>query len=190
MIKEIMIPVAAFAVTVTGASAFNSDMLEKIDVDLSASQISALEEVHELRESGADRDEVKTFLEEAGLDEDTMKEIKTATRELREENREAIGLALENDDYEAFVSAIEDTPLAEAINSESDFETFKEAQDLRDSGEHEAARELMEELGVERPEGHGGKMFGEHGPRGDKESGGSREGVEDRGGQRGGEASK
>ena len=48
MLKEIFIPVAAFAVTVTGASAFNADMLDKLDLDLTDTQISALEEAHEL----------------------------------------------------------------------------------------------------------------------------------------------
>ena len=122
MLKQIMIPVAAFAVTVTGASAFNGDMLEQIDVDLTASQVSALEEAHTLRVDGADREEVKTFLEENDLDEETMKEIKTAVREVKDAQREAVHTAIENADYDAFMVAIADTPLAESISSEADFE--------------------------------------------------------------------
>jgi hypothetical protein len=155
MIKEIMIPVAAFAVTVTGASAFNSDMLSKIDVDLTDSQVSALEEMHELRQDGADRDEINSLLEEAGLDKDTMKEIKGATREVHQAQHEAVESALESDDYDAFQTAIADGPLAEAITSEADFETFKAAHDLRADGDKEGAAELMSELGIEKPEGRG-----------------------------------
>lgn len=164
MLKQIMIPVAAFAVTVTGASAFNSDLLDKIDVDLTDSQISALEEAHELRIDGADREEVKNYLEENGIDEDTMKEVREAVHEVRHESREALREAVENDDYDAFLTAITDTPLADAIDSESDFETFKEAHELRQAGDHEGAQELMAELGIEKPEGRGDR--GGHGPRG------------------------
>jgi len=177
-----MIPVAAFAVTVTGASAFNSDMLSKIDVDLTDSQVSALEVAHEMQTDGSDRNEVKTFLEDAGLDKDTMKEIKDATRAVRGEQREAVHTALENDDYDAFKAAIADVPLADAIGSEADFATFKAAHELRADGDKEGASELMAELGIEKPEGRGhgghkgmgGEMRGEHG--GHKSMGGEMRG--------------
>jgi hypothetical protein len=160
MINQIMIPVAAFAVTVTGASAFNSDMLSKIDVDLTDSQVSALEVAHEMRTDGSDRDEVKTFLEDAGLDKDTMKEIKDATQELRDEQRAVVQAAVDNNDYEAFTAAIADTPLAEAINSEADFATFVAAQELQADGDREGAAALMTDLGIEKPVGHGGRDGG------------------------------
>ena len=169
-----MIPVAAFAVTATGVSAFNTDMLSKIDVDLTASQVSALEEAHELRVDGVDREEVKTFLEDAGIDEDTMKEIKEATREVRDTQREAVKTALDNDDYDAFLTASADSPLADAITSEADFATFKAAHELRASGDYEGAQELMSELGIEKPAGQGGRggeMGGAHKERGDGEGG-------------------
>ncbi len=190
MIKQIMIPVAAFAVTVTGASAFNSAMLEKIDIDLSDSQVSALEEAHEMRIDGADRDEVRDYLEESGIDQDTMGEIREAVHEARDISREAVQSALDDDDYDAFIIAIAGTPMADAIDSEADFETFKEAHELRQSGDHEGAAALMSELGIEKPEGHGGpggqggemRGGGENGPRGDGEGRG-----EGRGGSRGGQ---
>jgi len=106
MIKQIMIPVAAFAVTVTGASAFSGDMLNKIDVDLTPSQIAILEEADELRIDGADRQEIKVFLEDSGITEDIMKEIKDATHELRDEQRAVVQAAVDNNDYEAFTAAI------------------------------------------------------------------------------------
>lgn len=168
MMKQIMIPVAAFAVTVTGASAFNTDMLDKIDVDLSSTQIEALEAAHELRVSGADRAEVMEVLEDAGVDADTRQEIRAAAKEVRTETREAISEAVADQDYDAFVEAIEGTPLADAIDSEADFETFLEARELRQSGDREGAAELMAELGIEKPEGRG------HGHRGGDRDGSER----------------
>jgi hypothetical protein len=168
MTKRITTPIAsfalivAFALTATSAYAFSPNLLEKIDVDLTESQVSAFEQVHELRESGAGRNEVRTFLRESGVDEDTMKEVRNAVREVHHEMRKAVHTALENDDYDAFLIAISDSSLAGAIDSETDFETFKAAHELRESGDHEGARELMAELGIEKPAGHGHR----HGHRG------------------------
>lgn len=159
MIKQIMIPVAAFAFTVTAASAFNSDRLDQIDVDLSDTQVAALEEAHELREDGATRDEVHAVLEEAGLDQEAMEEIRTAMHELRDERHEAVEEAVKANDYDAFVAAIAGTPLADVIDSEADFDKFVDAYELREAGDYTAAREIMDELGIERGAGagHGGQ---------------------------------
>lgn len=161
-----MIPVAAFAVTVTGASAFNSDMLEKLDLDLSSGQISALEEVHEMRVDGADRDELREVLEEAGLDRDDMREIHEASREYKQEHRAAVKAAVEAEDYDAFKDAVDGGPLDDAIDSEADFDKLVEAHELREAGDREGAKAIMDELGIERPEGHKGGMSGERGQRG------------------------
>lgn len=157
MIKKITAPAATLAlvaVTATSAYAFSSDSLQKIGVDLTEAQVSAFEEAHELRESGADRAEVKTFLEESGIDENTIKEVGEATHEMRHDMPEAVRTALENNDYNAFLTAVADSPLADAINSEADFETFKAANELRKAGDHEGAQELMAKLGIEKPAGH------------------------------------
>lgn len=168
MWQKIMIPMAAFAVTVTGASAFSSDVLENLN--LTDSQISALEEAHELRTEGADRDEVQALLEDAGIDQDTMREVHEAMHEYRDEQRQVVDEALDADDYDAFLAAIEGSPLEDAINSEADFEIFKEAHELMQSGDREAAEELFDELGLERPQGFSGR--GGHGPHGCGEGGG------------------
>lgn len=159
--------VAAFAVTSLSAYAFSPGLLEKVDVDLTESQISALEEAHQLRTDGADREDVKAFLGENGIDEDTMREVKNAVREVRHEMREAVHTALDSNDYGAFLTAIADTPIADAIESEADFETFKEAHELKESGDQEGAKALMAELGIEKPAGHkhkGGHRGGFGGP--------------------------
>ena len=166
MIKQIMIPVAAFAVTATGASAFSAEMFEKLDINLSTEQVAALEEAHELRQAGADKSEVKEILEEAGLDRETMREIKEAAHSHRAEMRASIHEAIENGDYSAYLSLVEGTPRADLIDSEDDFEKLMEAHELREAGDREGAREIMSELGFEKPAGHrhgkqGGKQGGE-----------------------------
>lgn len=177
MLKQIMIPAAAFAATVTGASAFNGDMLEKIDVDLSASQIETLETMHELRQDGTDRTEMKTLLEDADLDRDKMMEVHKAMREVHDAQREVVQAAIESNDYEAFVAAIADSSLAESLNSEADFEKFVVAHTLKEAGEHEAAAEIMSELGIEKPMGHGHKG-GKRGFSGPGFQGGDRQSAE------------
>ena len=166
MIKELFIPVAAFAVTVTGASAFNSDMLEKLELDLSSTQISALEEAHELRQDGAEREEIKELLEDVGLEREDMQEIREAAREYKQDHREAVRAAIEAGDYDAFNDAVGGGPLADAIESEDDFDLLVEAHELREAGDKEAAKEIMDELGIERPGGHRGGEKGGRGHRG------------------------
>ena len=173
MIKHIMIPVAAFMVTATGVSAFNSDILEKINVNLTTSQIEALEESHDLREAG-DYYAARAVMEEADIDKDTMKEIRSAMHKYRMEMRDAIKTALENNDYEAFKTAIVDSPLAEKITSEEDFKQFVTAHELMTEGKFDEAHTIMTELGIERGEhnrgfgGHRGmhKIDGQTGERG------------------------
>lgn len=155
MIQQIMIPLAAFAITATGVSAFNSDILNKLNLDLSTEQVSALEEAHELRMDGAERDEVHAVLEDAGIDFDTMKDVREATHEYRETMREKVHEALENNDYEAFLEAVQGSPLEDIIDTENEFDQFMEAFDLRQAGDYEGAREIMDELGIERPGGFG-----------------------------------
>lgn len=165
MIKQIMIPVAAFALTATAVRAFNGDMLRQIDTGLTETQISALEKVSELRQDGANRDEIKSALADAGIDQDTMKEIRTAMRDHREEMHEAIESAVEAGDYEAFKLAIVGSPLADIITSKDAFDKMTEAHALKEAGDHDAARAIMDELGMKRGTMMGNKdgMHGWHG---------------------------
>lgn len=156
--KSLLIPVAAFAVTATSVSAFNPDVLTK--AGLSDQQISAFEEAHDLRHDG-DRERAREVLVEAGIDMDTMENIREAMHEAKKAHREAMHEALETDDYEAFLEAIADSPLADIITSEADYELFKEAHELREAGEIDEAKAIMGELGFE-PSEHMGK----HGMRG------------------------
>lgn len=151
--KTFLIPLAAFALTATGVSAFNSDVLQK--AGLTQEQISAFETAHELRKEG-DKDAARETLASAGIDLKTMESVREAMHEYKDAMRSAIHEALENNDYDAFKIAIEGSPLSDIITTEADFELFKEAHNLREQGEHEEAKAIMEELGVE----HG--PFGNH----------------------------
>jgi len=159
--KSILIPIAAFALTATGVSAFNSDVL--IKAGLTDEQRSAFEVARELREEG-DKDGARDILIEAGIDESVIERVRTAMHEYRQENRGAIHDAVENKDYEAFKVAIEGSPVADIVTTEADFDLFVEAHDLRQDGSHDEAKAIMEELGFE--EGMGHQMKGQ-GHRGD-----------------------
>lgn len=153
MLKQILVPVAALAITATSVSAFNSDMLSKLDIDLTDAQVSALEEAQEIREDAMA--EAKLVLEDAGLDEEAMREIHVAMREAHDESREAIQTAIKNNDYTAFTTLIADSPFSEAITSEADFAQLVEAHTLMEAGDHDAAKEIMDELGIEHMGGRG-----------------------------------
>lgn len=138
--KSLLIPIAAFAVTVTGAQAFNSDVLVRAGLD--ETQIAAFEQARELRKGG-DKEGARDVLIEAGVDENTVAAVRDAMHKERDAMHEAMEIALEANDYDAFKTAIEGSPLADIITTEADFLLFKEAHDHR-----EAARDIMEELGI------------------------------------------
>jgi len=156
--KALLIPIAAFAVTVTGASAFNSDVLQKAGLD--TEQISAFEQAHELRKEG-DTETARDVLVEAGVDMETIHSVREAMKEHREEMHQAVEDAVHNGNYDAFLEAVEGSPVSEIVDTPEEFALFTEAFYLRDAGEKEAAREIMEELGFEggmHGRGHGTRM--------------------------------
>lgn len=70
---------------------------------------------------------------------------------------------IESDDYEGFIEAIEDTPLADKVTKDM-FETMVEIHELHEEGDHDAAHELMHELREEydMPPPHRGHHFRHH----------------------------
>jgi hypothetical protein len=141
--KSLLIAIAAFAVTTTGASAYGGKILDK--ANLTSDQKSAIVEARELRQSG-DVDSARNLLLEAGIDEEVLRSIHHAKREVNKE----VHSALENNNYPAFIEAIADGPLANIITNEADFEKFQEAHELKKNGEKEEAGEIFDDLGVER----------------------------------------
>lgn len=152
----------------------------------------SVQELKERREAGQKLPEI---LEELGLDLDQVKDQLEAAREVRviehleelvadgtitqeeaderlakmaerEARHQAIKDAIENNDYTAWQAAIEGTPMAEQNLSATDFARLVEARTLAQSGDREAAKEIMQDLGIKPPKrGHG------FGPRGGSEAG-------------------
>lgn len=148
--KSLLIAIAAFAVTATGAQAFVGSRY-LAEAGLSAVQVEALKEAHDLRKDGK-ADAAREILVEAGIDEEAMESL----REAMHQAREAMHQALEDGDYAAFKDSIAGSPLADIITTEADFAEFARAHALRSEGKHDEAKEIMTELGLpERGEGKG-----------------------------------
>ena len=88
-------------------------------------------------------------------------DAKIAEREAHQATRDAAHTAIENNDYSAWAAAVAGTPRADSIDA-SNFSKLVEAHALREAGDHDGARAIMEELGIKPPHGHGGHK----GPRG------------------------
>jgi len=150
--KSLLIAIAAFAVTATGAQAYvGNKTLTR--AGLTAEQITALDEARSLRAEG-EVEKARNVLVEAGVDEEALAAIREAAREARE----AMHAAVDAGDFAAFREAVVDTPLADVITTEADFELFREAHELRAAGNHDEAHEIMRELGV--PPHNVGKVHG------------------------------
>jgi hypothetical protein len=162
--KSLLIAIAAFAVTATGAQAYVGTKSLAL-AGLSSEQISALEVARSLRAEG-EVEKARNVLVEAGVDEQTLITIREAARAARAAMQEAV----QTGDFAVFREVVADTPLAHVITTEADFELFREAQALRAEGRYDEAREIMDELGV--AESHGRRSGVGHGrgygPRGDR----------------------
>jgi hypothetical protein len=72
------------------------------------------------------------------------------------ENFQAIKAAIEAGDFNAWLEAVGDSPLAEIITAEN-FDQFIQMHNLRQAGDIEAAQAIAEELGLPEPkQKHGG----------------------------------
>jgi ABC-type ATPase with predicted acetyltransferase domain len=140
--KAILIAIAAFAVTTTGASAYGGNILSR--AGLNEDQIEAVEEARELRAAGKIT-EARDKLVEAGITEDQLRSMHRVASNARDAIRDAI----ENENYDAFVKAAADFPISDIITTELDFKQFCEAHELRQSGDWKEADEIMEDLGFE-----------------------------------------
>lgn len=155
--KSLLIAIAALALTATGAQAFNSNAL--ITAGLTEEQQAAFEVARELRLEG-DVTAARNVLVDAGIDATTLEKVRTAMREARQTGHEAMKAALKANDFSAFTIAIKDSPLADIITTEEDFKSFKEAHELMQSGDKEAADVIFAELGVPHAKNGRGHMRG------------------------------
>lgn len=128
--KSFAIAVAAFAVTASGVQAFgNHEFLT--NAGLTDDQVVAVQEARELKRSG-DAEAARDILVEAGIDLEAVKELRQAHKKHHHGHwlKEQIDEKLSDDQLEAF-------------------------QVAREANDREAARAILEEAGIERPEkGH------------------------------------
>ncbi|OIO63900.1 hypothetical protein AUJ83_00490 [Candidatus Woesearchaeota archaeon CG1_02_33_12] len=80
-----------------------------------------------------------------------------------QEQRESVEAAIEAEDYDAWVLAVETCPrenkFAETVTEEN-FKTFVAMHNAMQDKDFETAKALAEELGLEKPEGKMGGRFG------------------------------
>ena len=117
------------------------------------------EEIHEFVEAG-DIDSTRDLISESDLGDEAKGHVQEQLD--RREHRQAIKEALENDDYDAFVDVTSDAPFADQVD-EDFFEALQEAHELREAGDYEGARGVLEEAGIDLP--HHKKHRGKGGSR-------------------------
>ncbi len=163
MIKQILIPVAALAITATSVSAFSdTNLLSKLSINLTDTEKAALEEAREIRDTA--RKEADQVLEDAGITNERMEEIHDAMHEAREKEHEAIKAAIAANDFEAYKTAVANSPIADTIDTEAKFAKLVEAHKLIESGDKDGAHAIMDELGMKAPKAGGhGQMGGRGG---------------------------
>ena len=109
--------------------------------DLTDEQRAAVEEARELRQTG-DKEGARAIIENAGIELPERPD-----KGERSEKREAVRAAVDANDYDAFVAATLDAPFADQV-TETFFASFVEAHELREAGDKEGAREILEGLGL------------------------------------------
>jgi hypothetical protein len=140
--KSLLIAIAAFAVTATGAQAYiGNEQLNRAGFSLT--QIEALNEARELKSKG-ETEKARDVLLEAGVDEDKLDNL----RKVSHNSHYRIHKAVIEDNYNDFKVAIEGTPLADIITTKDDFEYFRQAHYLRQKGDLAEAKAIFEDLGI------------------------------------------
>lgn len=147
--KSLLIPIAAFALSATGVSAFNPQVLER--AGLSRTQISAFGEARNLRQEG-DTEAARDVLVQAGVDLEVLDRVREVMQQHKHRAHHKLSQAVKEKDYQKFVAATADSPLREVVTSEADFKLFVEAWELREAGELKAARALFADLGLSAPQ--------------------------------------
>lgn len=140
--KSLLIAVAAFALTTGGAHAYVGNKL-LLRAGLSYEQVAALEEARVLRESG-EVEKARDVLLEAGIDEEALAALRAASRAARVDIKAAVAA----NDFSAFEAAVAGTEIAQIIANEEAFLRLVAAYTHAAQGRHQAARVLLDELGV------------------------------------------
>src|SRR3989344_3415276 len=152
--KSLLIAIAAFAVTATGAQAYVGTHYSQ-QLGLSSVQVQAFHQARDLRRKG-EVEKARDVLVKAGVDEETMSSLRHASHE-------AIREAVEDNDFAAFQAAVEGTPLYDLVNTEADFALFRQAPELKEEGKFIEAKLILDDLGLQAKPGmrHGhGHLYG------------------------------
>jgi hypothetical protein len=139
------------ALALLGVTAFagyttNAAEMENNRPSLTNEQKEILQEIRELKQNGQ-YEEARELAEDANL---PMRKGRKAPSEEMQKHREQMHSIIESGDYQAFLDAVEDTPMVDIIDSEDKFNILVEAHELRESGDFEGAKELMFEAGLQK----------------------------------------
>ncbi len=126
---------------------------EAIDSEDKFAQLIAL---HEAKQDG-DRETAQQIADELGLKK-PGRSHKGFGSQLSEEERAAAKEAVQNGDYNAWISIVgSDSKIAEKVTTEN-FSDFQALHEARENGDKETARKIADELELKRHgHGHGGK---------------------------------
>lgn len=111
-------------------------------------RFNVLVEAHELREAG-DIEAAHELMEEQGIKKHGMRgEHGKKGHSFDPERREALKTAMQENDFDAWSELMENHPKADEMVNMEHFELMQEAFELREAGNKEAARELLQDAGV------------------------------------------
>lgn len=109
--------------------------------NITPEMFDALQEVHELMENG-DKEEARALMEELGLHPMGKK-----FKESRGEHKGELKEIFDERDYDAWVDLMTDSERFENIELDHDtFDMLLEAHELRQEGDHQAAKEIMQDI--------------------------------------------
>ncbi len=142
---KIKVSVLAAALLIAGVGASGVYAFEPNAGSLTDDQKAVFEKMHELRMAG-DNEGAQALAHEMGFRGDRGQS--------RHQHRAEAQGAVDNNDYSAFQTAVAGSPMEDKVTPEI-FAKMVEAHSLRNAGDLEGAREIMQGLGIGKGEGAG-----------------------------------
>jgi hypothetical protein len=140
--KSLLIAVAAFAMTATGAQAYvGTKHLERSGFN--SEQVRAFTQARQLQTEGEFK-KARDLLVEAGVDENSVGQLRHVAYDIHR----AITMAVVANDFAAFKVAVAGSPLADIVTTEADFVVFSDAHAAKQAGRYVEARSLFDDLGL------------------------------------------
>lgn len=107
-------------------------------------KIEALREIHALAANGQFEEAIE-LRRDANVGKKLVKKAKRAKHKME------IHQAVEANDFAAFREAVGEGQLGQIIDTEEEFAQLVRIHELKEAGDHEVAKAIAEELGLERP---------------------------------------